>query len=114
MLYPHGDDWTEADDLPRWFGKLSNVDKCTARIPFLLVQEMFAASSHLDRKMLEVRGTEVILHLTDFPPKIREVVLLEMKNAGLLGQITIPGDVIASSDQIVTATRKSTQQLLFQ
>ncbi len=110
MVHTPDVDWTDADQLETLVGTSSNLDKFTADKPLRLVRSMFDASVNLHRTMIEVRGTEVILHLS---PEKREPVLQEMRDAGLLDQITIPCDVIASSDRTATATRKSTQGLLF-
>ncbi len=80
------DDWDPADELESLVGFSSGLNRHTAGPVIRIVQDVKAASLHLTRAMIGVRGDKVILRI---PFEKSEPIGQEIQNAGLLANVEI-------------------------
>ena len=78
-------DFTDADDLESLVWKSSNLDKNTAHGPLGTVRRLLE-TLNINSSMLEVNGTEVIIHLPSEPDKAA-AIRADVEGLGLTKQV---------------------------
>lgn len=106
-------DWTEADELEGLVGRSSDLSSAFAYEPLRIVQQINRSSLHVTKDMLEVRGTEVIVHLPPDTDKA-DAISAELRAAGLLRQVTLDRrETRRDTPPDTDDTRRSIQKTLF-